>query len=421
MTYQLSRKSTPLQGEITLDGSKSISNRALLIRALAGEHFPIHRLGISKDVELMQTLLAQHQTTAANAIFDAGAAGTTFRFMTAFLAMQAGEQTLTGTERMKQRPIGILVDALRKLGANIDFLEKDNYPPLKIKAPNLLNISELSIAANTSSQYISALLMLAPNLPNGLKLTLEGKIVSRSYIEMTLALMQHFGVAHQWEGQTISIAPQAYQAQEFTVEADWSAASYYYSMAAIAEEVDLQLNGLFEQSVQGDSVLPKIYEKLGVRSIFNENGVHLSKTGISPQPILEHNFLLCPDIAQTVAVTCAALGVTGMFTGLETLYIKETDRIAAVQNELGKVQAYLSKLPGRLTNNSEQEHFMLEGKAQVISSPTFATYEDHRMAMAFAPLSMLGTIRMAEPMVVNKSYPNFWRDLAKIGFEIVEI
>lgn len=420
MQYFLSKKTKTIQGEISLDGSKSISNRALIIRALSGEQFPIHHLGISKDVELMQALLAQYSTANDGDTFDAGAAGTTFRFMTTYLSMQDKTQILTGTERMKQRPIGILVKALEKLGANVDFLENEDYPPLQINSPNLLEVSELNIVSNTSSQYISALLMLAPTLPNGLKLTLEGKIVSRSYIEMTLDLMRHFGIEYDWTGQTITIKPQSYKAQEFTVEADWSAASYYYSIAAIADEVDLQLNGVFETSVQGDSILPKLYEKLGVRSTFNEKGVHLSKTGLAPQTILEHDFILCPDIAQTIAVTCVALGVTGMFTGLETLYIKETDRIAALQNELGKVQGYLSKLPGRLTNNSEKEHFMLEGKASFNSTPNFETYEDHRMAMAFAPLAILNEIAIEDPMVVVKSYPKFWEDLTKIGFEIVE-
>jgi 3-phosphoshikimate 1-carboxyvinyltransferase len=409
----VTKKEKSLKGNITLNGSKSIANRALIIRALCEKDFPIHKLSNSKDTVLMDELLKSNA-----AIRDAGAAGTTFRFMTAYLAMQDGVQILTGTERMKKRPIGVLVDALRQLGANITYLEADGYPPLKIHAPNKIDVSnKIEISAGTSSQYISALLMIAPTLPHGLELKLEGEIVSRPYIEMTLNLMAYFSVLHQWDGNTIKVGPQKYQARPFTVEADWSGASYYYAMAAFADEVDLQLNGLFEESVQGDAVLVKMMEQFGIQSTFNETGVHLSKTNAPLPAVFEWDFIRCPDLAQTIAVVCGGLGVQGLFSGLQTLRIKETDRIAALQNELAKVQVYFSELPKRFSPKSNKEYFMVEGKAAV-DSPTFPTYEDHRMAMAFAPLAQFGGISIEEPNVVEKSYPLFWKDISTLGFVV---
>jgi 3-phosphoshikimate 1-carboxyvinyltransferase len=414
MIYQLHKPNRKIQGHLRLTGSKSISNRALIIRALSGEDFPIEQLAKANDTDLMMALLASDEI-----VRDAGPAGTTFRFLTAYLALQEGNQILTGTERMKQRPIGVLVEALRQLGANIEYLEEEGYPPLRIGEPSDLGKSnELRISAGTSSQFISALLMIAPVLPNGLRLHLEGKIVSRSYIEMTLGLMRHFGVSHEWEGQMISIKPQSYEAKPFIAEADWSAASYHYAMAAFADELDLQLDGLFENSFQGDAALVEIMEQFGVHSEFNETGVRLTKTGAALPPMFEWDFILCPDIAQTMAVICAGLGVQGLFTGLETLSIKETDRIQALKNELGKVSAYLSKLPARFSPNSNKEYYTVEGTATFSTIPTFDTYEDHRMAMAFAPLAMMGHIKIEDPMVVIKSYPAFYEDLELLGFVV---
>ncbi len=413
MTYTISKPDRRIQGDIHLDGSKSISNRALIIRALCDEFFEIKNLSTSKDTQLMQQLLASDSE-----ILDAGAAGTTFRFLTAFLATQEGSRTLTGTERMKQRPIGVLAEALKKLGAGIEYLEKDGYPPLRFHSPVTPGASNvLSIPASTSSQYLSALLMIAPTLPNGLELHLEGNLVSRPYLEMTLRMMEYFGVRHTWEGGVIHVSPQKYRAREFTVEADWSAASYYYAMAALSERCDLRLHGLFQESWQGDSVLGEMMEGFGVETIFFNNQVHLSKVP-GAKPFFEWNFLPCPDLAQTLAVVCGGLGVQGLFTGLETLRIKETDRIAALQNELAKVYVFLSKLPARFSKKSDKEFYMVEGKAQVQDSPVFATYEDHRMAMAFAPLAMLGEIKIEHPGVVEKSYPAFWEDLRSLGFGV---
>lgn len=414
MTYTISKPDRSLSGDIHLDGSKSISNRALIIRALSGKSFDIQRISTAKDTQLMQALLASDDET-----LNAGAAGTTFRFLTAYLAMQPGTRTLTGTERMKQRPIGVLVEALRKLGARIDYLENEGFPPLHIHSPEGPQVDEITMPADTSSQYISALLMIAPTLPNGLTITLEGEIVSRPYLEMTLRMMQFFGAKHEWQGNAIHVPPQVYQAKKFLVEADWSAASYWYVMAAFADTCDLRLHGLFPESLQGDAVLPEMMAQFGVWSEFGDGFIHLRKTQTPPKPLFEQNFLPCPDLAQSLAVACAGLGVQGLFTGLETLRIKETDRISALQIELAKVNCFLSRLPGRFSR-SDADFFMLEGKADVSSTPTFATYEDHRMAMAFAPLAMFGKIKIEEPGVVEKSYPDFWEHLRQVGFQVDE-
>lgn len=405
---KVSRSNKTVKGKIDLAGSKSINNRALIIRALCNEYFPIQRMANAKDTETLQRLLASKSD-----VLDAGPAGTTFRFMTAFLSLQEGTQTLTGSERMKQRPIGVLVEALRTLGANIEYLENDGYPPLKIHAPNPLTVNQLSIPASVSSQYISALLMIAPTLENGLELTLTGKIVSRPYIQMTLNLMAYFGVNHEWKGNMISVKPQQYQPREFTVEADWSAASYYYAIAAFAnDDLDLQLDGLFENSVQGDAVIAKIGEHFGIQSQFNETGVRLTKVKNHTQSDFNYNFLECPDIAQTLAVICGGLGVKGEFSGLETLKIKETDRVAALNAELAKAKVNFEEL--------SFDTCKIEGKATFDATPQFPTYEDHRMAMAFAPLAMLHEVLIEAPKVVEKSYPDFWKDLESLMFECFE-
>ncbi len=419
MTYLISKSDKTIKGEITLNGSKSISNRALILRALSEQDFEIQKISTSKDTRTLEKLLKEFasQKEGETIELDTGHAGTTFRFLTGYLAAQKGTQILTGSDRMKQRPIGILVDALRKLGADIEYLENDGYPPLQIKERKSdFSNNQLTIAANTSSQYISSLLMLAPTLPNGLELTLDGKIVSIPYIQMTLKLMEQFGILHTWKDSVIKIENQKYQGSDFVVEADWSAASYYFSLGALADEVDLQLNGLFEKSTQGDSAIVKMMEQFGITTTFNEKGIHLKKSGNAPEPMFEYDFLECPDIAQTLAVICGGLGTMGLFTGLDTLSIKETDRIAALQNELQKVQVFFSKLPPKFSKKSDKTLYMTEGKA-VLDMPTFATYEDHRMAMAFAPLALLGNIKVENPMVVVKSYPDFWKDLETLGFE----
>jgi 3-phosphoshikimate 1-carboxyvinyltransferase len=420
MIYQISKTNPTLNGTIRLDGSKSISNRLLIIKALCAEPFEILNLSTSKDTVTLQKLLNQKSPE----IYDAGAAGTTFRFMTAYLALQNGTQIMTGSARMLQRPIGRLVDALRHLGCDIEYMGADGYPPLKIKTPKIRESSKLNIDSGISSQYISALLMIAPTLPQGLELTLEGKIVSLPYIQMTLALMQDFGVTHQWRNNTIIVPPQAYRAPAptYTVEADWSAASYYYTLAAFADKVDLKLNGLFENSLQGDAVVARIGESFGIETRFEGNdSVHLTKSGHGVTDLFEYDFIKCPDIAQTIAVLSAGKGVQTLFTGLETLFIKETDRVGALMTELAKTNVWLNKLPKKFSQKKQKDFYLLEGKAEFNTIPTFDTYEDHRMAMAFAPLGLLHPIQIADPEVVVKSYPRFWDDFKTLGFEITPI
>lgn len=413
---RIKREGQAIRGAVMLDGSKSISNRVQIIRALCSEFFSIENLSTSNDSVAMQQALAQ-----PNGEINVGAAGTTFRFLTAYLSTQPGEQILTGSERMKNRPIGSLVDALRLLGANIEYLEKVGYPPLKIGAASFEEKTQLTIPANISSQFISALLMIAPSLPNGLTLHLEGKIVSVPYIKMTLSIMEYFGVSHTWTDNTIRLEHQAYKARPFFVESDWSAASYYYGLLSIATPgSQITLQSLEYPSLQGDSVIAEIGKHFSIESSFNatNHSVVLTKTEAAIGENFEWDFINCPDIAQTVAVMCAATNVRGIFTGLETLRIKETDRIAALHNELAKVQAIFTALPPHFSKKTGKEYFLVEGQAVVEQVPEFATYEDHRMAMAFAPLALLGEIAFEEPNVVAKSYPKFWEDFEGLGFVV---
>ncbi|MCL4110231.1 UNVERIFIED_CONTAM: hypothetical protein GTU68_030615 [Idotea baltica] len=415
--FKVKKENRNLEGCISLDGSKSLSNRALIIRALCEDDFDIHHLATADDVVGMQSLLESNDE-----VLDAHHAGTTFRFLCSYLCLQSGKQTLTGSSRMQERPIGPLVDALRKVGADIEYLKNDGYPPLKIGEINPENYNhKVEVSAGISSQFISSLLLIASSLPKGLEITLVGDLVSRPYLEMTLKMMEYFGVAHTWEGQVITVKPQAYVAKEITIEADWSAASYYYIMAAFSEKTELTLEGLNEVSLQGDSSIVEIMEAFGINSEFSGNTVLLKKEGEEKQ-LLDYDFLLAPDIAQSVAVACAGTGKPGVFSGLKTLKIKETDRILALQNELGKIGVYFTLLPPKFAKVSQKEFYMVDGKAvtpEVV--PDFDTYKDHRMAMSFAPLGMLFPIIVNEPDVVSKSYPAYWDDLRKLGFEIEEI
>ena len=411
---EISKPDKHIAGEIQLVGSKSIANRVLIIRALATEKFDILGLPTAKDTVTLNALLKQTD----NLVYDAGHAGTTFRFLTAYLALQPQIHILTGSERMKQRPIGKLVSALNDLGFDIEYIENEGFPPLKINPPTHILKNEITIAADTSSQYITALLLIAPLLPEGLKLHLTGDIVSRPYIEMTLSLMKNFGISSAWIENTISIEKQNYLAKIFTVEADWSAASYYYALACISDSCNLKLKGVFENSLQGDSVITKIATQFGVHSQFDAEGVTLTKTEKKQPDIFEYDFKECPDIAQTLAVICAATGTQGLFSGLETLFIKETDRVAALKTELAKIGVSFSKLPKKFSTKSDKQFFMIEGSAAFTATPQFATYDDHRMAMAFAPLALLHSVKIEEPKVVEKSYPEFWEDFSKIGFVV---
>ena len=405
----LSKKDNSLHGEIQLNASKSISNRLLIIKALSSKPFEILNLSSAVDTVCLEGLL--NDFNEENTTFDTGAAGTTFRFLTAFFAFQKGKQILTGSERMKQRPIGILVDALTTLGANINYLEKEGFPPLEIGEAFPNEIVELTIPANISSQFISALLLIAPIRPKGLKLILEGEIVSLPYLKMTLNLMNEFGIDFCFKNNIIEVANQNYVAKNYEVESDWSAASYYYAMAALSKDCNISLLGLKENSIQGDSCIQDIMYPLGVTSTFENGKLKLTNNHNEKLDFFKYDFTSCPDLAQTVSVTLACLGISSSLTGLSTLRIKETDRIEALKNELKKVSVKLV---------SETDSFLQEGKVEnkTGSSITFATYEDHRMAMAFACIAILINIQIAEPEVVKKSYPQFWEDLKHLGFQI---
>lgn len=393
-----------VEGTVQLDGSKSLSNRALILRALSKSDFQIKNLSTSKDTQTLVKLLQEESD-----IYDAGHAGTTFRFMTALLAFKQGTQTLTGSERMKQRPISELVNALNSIGANIEYLENDGFPPLKIGVPKEEILNRVSIDGNISSQYISALIMVAPTLPRGLEIKINEKLVSRPYADMTMKMLNAFGAGSNLQENIILIPPQSINNQGLTIESDWSAASYYYSILALSDGGKILLKGLKKDSWQGDSILAEMMEIFGIQTQFMEEGIFIKKTGAPPRKF-ETDFEDCPDLAQTIAVICAGLGIEAYFTGLSTLKIKETDRILALQIELKKVGVAFEDLGN--------DRYKLTGKATFDETPTFSTYQDHRMAMAFAPLGLLHSIYIEEPDVVGKSYGNFWKDLDSLGFEL---
>ncbi|MBL7795969.1 MAG: 3-phosphoshikimate 1-carboxyvinyltransferase [Saprospiraceae bacterium] len=478
---RLSKPDRRLFGEVFLDGSKSLSNRALIALTLADadpDEWLTH-LSASTDTTTLLRLLRQ-----PGDVYDAGDAGTTFRFLTAWLALRPGAHVLTGSARMQQRPIGPLVNALRTLGAGIEYLGQTGFPPIRITGGNFSESGTsntpitLHIDAGVSSQFLSALLLIGPYLPGGLILIPEGRLVSGPYLDMTMQVMQHFGAEVEFftaEGQRLGknknipglhafavhdqsafvVQPGRYQPRPLAIEADWSAASYWYAMAAFADEADLMLHGLTETSWQGDSVLVRMMEPFGVQTapppplegrgdvantasqtrVFSKNRLeqkdddtNADAYATSPFPRgggagggatrpeqFRQDFRACPDLAQTLAVVCAGLGVPAVFSGLETLAVKETDRCAALAAELAKVGVRFeadARNPGQ---------YRLAGKAEWQTTPRFATWGDHRMAMALAPLAMFGPIEIENPGVVSKSYPEFWQHLQGAGFQLEKI
>ena len=398
----LRHQSGNLHGKIQITGSKSESNRMLLLQALFPQ-IALDNLSNSDDTVAMKSGLESD-----NDLVDIGHAGTSMRFLTAYYSiLENQEKTLTGSPRMQERPIGILVDALRQLGAEISYLKNEGYPPLLIKGKRL-TASEVRLSANISSQYITALMLIAPSLPDGLCLHLEGKITSVPYIEMTLSLLHQIGVKATFSGQRVQVFPKNDIAQTtHDVESDWSSASYYFSMVALAKDADITLSTYKENSLQGDKVLMDIYEPLGVKSMIKNNTLYLQKQALGSNPI-QLDLSDAPDIAQTIAVTCYGLGVACDLTGLHTLKIKETDRLVALQNELTKLGATIE-----ITDKS----LHLQKRTNPIHpNVLIETYHDHRMAMAFAPLALLVPIRIQDADVVTKSYPGFWEDLEQSGF-----
>lgn len=410
-TFSLQGPSTNLlKAQIAITGSKSETNRLLLLQAL----FPaisIDNLSNSEDAQAMQRGVASSQGTV-----DIYHAGTAMRFLTAYYATQPGVSvTLTGSERMQERPIGILVDALRNLGAEISYTKNEGYPPLAIKGSEITQDS-VQLNAGVSSQYISALLLVGARLKNGLTLALEGKITSVPYIKMTLKLLEKIGVKTKFEGQEIKVFPAGdVLSQTMVVESDWSSASYYYSLIALSDVgSEVSLSSYTPDSLQGDAVLRDIYSHLGVQTTFKKDQLVLAKVAAPSDAILEKGLVWdlsnAPDIAQTIAVSCFGLGVACDMTGLHTLKIKETDRLVALENELGKLGAQL-----HITKKS----LHLEAFKGVINPHiTIGTYHDHRMAMAFAPLALRLPIAIEDSGVVNKSYPDFWTDMKTIGIQV---
>lgn len=404
----LSFKDNSLRTRVALPSSKSESNRALIIQALSQGNIELENLSSARDTQTMIRLLSSE-----GHVLDVIDAGTTMRFLTAYFSAVSRDQILTGTPRMCKRPIGILVEALRELGAEIEYWKQEGFPPLHIISKGShMEGGEISMKGNVSSQYISALLMIGPSLKGGIRINLEGEISSRPYIEMTRSLMQHFGVESRWEDQSIIVEEQPYQKNSYRIESDWSAASYWYAMVAIAEDAEVELLGLRKDSMQGDRGIVEMMENFGVASRFTDEGVSLSK--IEPKAgdnILELDFSDMPDMAQTVAVISAAKGIPVRMTGLHTLRIKETDRIAALYNELQKFGVEM-QIDGDICT--------INGTVSKTSS-VIKTYDDHRMAMAFAPLLFTqNSLMIDEPEVVQKSYPEFWHHLKKAGVKVDE-
>ena len=403
LSLQLSEVKT--SSTVSISGSKSETNRLLLLQALY-PNIQLENASISDDSQVMIQAL-----NTSNSEIDIHHAGTAMRFLTAYFATQEGREViLTGSSRMKERPIQILVDALRQLGAEIEYEENEGFPPLRIRGKKLIN-SKVSIQSNVSSQYISALLLIAPKLENGLQLTLEGELTSVPYIQMTLNLLHQVGIKTEFNQNKISVFPTIQQSiiPIITIESDWSSASYFYSIIALSKMgTQITLSSFKENSLQGDSALIEIYKNFGVKTTFKDNSIRLTKTNLQPTT---HNLQLnnTPDLAQTIAVTCFGLGIECHLTGLHTLKIKETDRLAALQNELTKLGANVSKTSDTLT---------LEKSTSIQSNIKIETYNDHRMAMAFAPLALRVPITINDAEVVSKSYPNFWNDLKNIGFKI---
>jgi 3-phosphoshikimate 1-carboxyvinyltransferase len=401
-TIHISQR-TVVSGTVSLlPASKSLSNRALILAALARGESTLKNLSDANDTQLMQRLI-----NSPEKIIDVEDAGTTMRFLTAYFAATNQSKILTGTPRMKQRPIGILVDALRKIGAEVSYLEKEGYPPHELISFSSQLQSTIEIQGNVSSQFISALMMIAPNLPNGLSLRLLGKVGSLPYIKMTKGLMQNFGVEVDLQEASIDIASQPYSPATLTIESDWSNASYWFAFTALAREATIILPRLFKDSLQGDQAIITIMDKLGVSATWQGEDLLLTKKDAEND--FTWDFTHCPDLAQTVAVVCAAKGITASFTGLESLRIKETDRISALQNELRKIGGDFIET---------DHHWEVIPSEALPLKASFETYEDHRMAMAFAPLAALMDVEIHDPKVVRKSYPTYWDDLRGVGFTI---
>ena len=416
---RIKRKTGILKGSLQLPSSKSISNRLLIIRALSSRDFSIDRLSDADDTLLLQDLLSRihgHQNPSLMTEINTANAGTVMRFLSAYLSMVPGKWILSGSERMKERPIGILVDGLKSLGAKIDYLSELGFPPVMIHGTSLKG-REIIVDAGISSQFVSALLLIGPRIPGGLTLHLSGTAVSFPYVDMTIRLMKYFGVNVMMERSRIIVPEAEYIPRDYTVESDWSAAAFLYEAAALAGEADLFLEGLRKDSLQGDAVIAEIFKLFNVVTEYTETGVRITKT---KEPVrkdtLRFNFFDHPDIAPAVMTTCAVLGLHGSFSGLKNLQLKESERITALKTEYEKLGIHVE------TFNTGKTISSVEIPAAILHIPPglqINSYGDHRMAMTFAPVAIrAGNISIENPEVVTKSYPGFWNDLRSIGFEI---
>ncbi len=409
MKYVISAPAGRIAAHIQLPASKSISNRVLMLAALAGRKGQVENLSDSDDTRVMIGALSSDKP-----MVDIGHAGSSMRFLTAYYALVKGQVELSGSARMKERPVGPLVEALRSLGADIRYLEKEACPPLLISGGGLSG-GEVSIDGSVSSQFISALMMIAPLLSGGLRIQLEGTVVSPAYIRMTLALMEECGAGGSFDGRRISIPGGHYDFDRYRVEGDWSGASYWYEVAALHPGSSLYIPDLREGSLQGDAVLPALFSALGVETRFSDAGIQISSHPRHFEGRFRYDFISCPDLVQTMAACLCGLGIPFRFTGTQTLRVKETDRIAALIAELGK-------LGFGLTTDESGNCLAWDGRrTSSVQQPLIKTYHDHRMAMALAPLASLnGALEIDDPLVVSKSYPGFWDDLARAGYRVQE-
>lgn len=394
-----------LKATVELPASKSISNRVLILNALSLNTNPVENLSDCEDTQVIIDAFNSDSN-----VFDVKGAGTAMRFLTAFLAGMDGEWIVQGSKRMHERPIFPLVDTLRTIGADIEYLGNDGYPPLKIRGKRLKG-GEVYVSGSVSSQFISALMMVAPTMENGLIINIRDEIISKPYINLTAKLMEEYGIHLKWEGNRIKIKPQAYKPVSFKVESDWSAASYWYEMVSLCPHSEITLLGLQEGSYQGDANLVNLFKDLGVSTEFIPNGVIIRKVG-KPTRKFFHNFIYEPDLAQTFAAACCFLHVPFIFSGVQSLRIKETDRIEALKTELKKLGFVLSETDSEMLEWDGERCFAEE-------DAVIDTYDDHRMAMSLSPAAIpFKSVIINDPQVVNKSYPNFWDDLKKAGFRI---
>lgn len=408
-SVRISHPTRKINARIRIPGSKSESNRLLILNALAGDKLKIENLSSARDTQNLIKVLSSNEDTVN--VLDAG---TSMRFLTAYYCAINQHKIITGSERMCERPIHPLVNALLDLGFDVRYADKEGFPPLEIHPANLSQLeAEVSIEGNISSQYITALLLIAPFLEKCLKINFTTEFTSRPYIEMTLKILEYFGVKYDWEANSISIRNSKFKIRNFSVGGDWSSASYWYSIAFLADEAEIFLEGLKDDWSQGDRVIADWFKRFGVITEFKEDGALIKKVQVSYPQIMKLNFIDNPDLAQTFAPMFASKNIYTTFSGIESLKIKETDRVVALQNELKKANVNF--------DYSEMYNFyQLRGTFRTPLSP-IKTYDDHRMAMGFAPLALLGEIEIENPTVVEKSYPEFWKDLEKAGFKISSI